>query len=169
MTEQQTIDEVYRRRARQLARQPVESSGATLPVLVFGLGRERYGLELSELAEVFAYRGCTAVPAAPSAVLGVINVRGDIRAVVDLRRLLDLPSEENSTAGYVVMMRHHERPIGFRVDTIDGVRRIDLAQVNADAARTSMSRSRFVKARVAGTLILIDTTAALASLGLTRA
>lgn len=168
MTEQQTIDEVYRRRARQLARQPVESNGAMLPVLVFGLGRERYGLELSELAEVFAYRGCTAVPGAPPAVLGVINLRGDIRAVVDLRQLLDLPSGEHSALGYVVMMRHHGRAIGFRVDTVDGVRRIDPVEVKADAARASMPGSRFLKALVADGLILIDTAAALAALGLAR-
>lgn len=167
MTDQQTIDEVYRRRARQLARLTVaESNAATLPVLVFGIGQERYGIELSELAEVFAFRGCTAVPAVSPALLGVINVRGDIRAVVDLRRLLDIPNQENSAPGYVVMLRRHGAAIGFRVDTIDGVRRIDPAQMNADSARTSMAGSRFVKALVAGTLILIDTTAAVTALGL---
>src|SRR5262245_19784606 len=69
----QAIDEVYRRRARLLSEQPADHrQSTTMPVLVVGLGAERYGIELSALSEVFPYRGCTAVPGAPPLLLGVI-------------------------------------------------------------------------------------------------
>src|SRR5437762_13989481 len=85
------IEEVYWRRAARMAvRTAVATDATTLAILVFGLGTERYAIELSLLAEVFPFRGCTAVPGAPAHLLGVINVRGDFRAVLDLRRPLNL-------------------------------------------------------------------------------
>jgi purine-binding chemotaxis protein CheW len=162
------MDDVYRRRARQLAhRQTTDAASATIAVLVVGIGTERYGIELAALAEVFPYRGCTAVPGATPALLGVMNARGDIRAVVDLRRVLELPAGDDGAAGYVVMLRHGGGAIGLRIDAIDQVRHIDLAQLTSagDGAAT-IPGSRFVKALTTDTIIVIDTIAVLSSLGL---
>src|SRR5437868_115370 len=105
--DQRAIDAVYQRRARQMARRAdAETVSQTLPVLIFALGEERYAIELSALAEVLPLRGCTSVPGAPSAVLGVMNVRGEIRPVADLRRILELPPGGDLVAAYVVMLRH---------------------------------------------------------------
>ena len=105
--DQRAVDEVYRRRARQLAERPADRADAatTTAVLVFTLGTERYGIELTDLAEVLPYRGCTAVPGTPAALLGVINVRGDIRPVADLRGVPELRAADASAGGYVVMLR----------------------------------------------------------------
>jgi chemotaxis signal transduction protein len=166
--DQRVIDEVYLRRARQLAqRQNDDAASTTMAVLVFGLGTERYGIELSALTEVFPYRGCTAVPGSPSALLGVMNVRGDIRPLADLRRILGLPPGDDRAAGYVVTVRHQERNIGLRVETIDEVRQIDPSQlVSAGSGAAPIPGCRFVKALTADTVILIDTSAALSGLGL---
>lgn len=165
--DERVIDEVYRRRARHMAeRQAGGTASTTLAVLVFGLGTERYAIELSELAEVLPYRGCTAVPGAPPALIGVINVRGEIRSVADLRRILELQPGEDSATGYVLMLRQQGRAIGFKVDTIDQVRQIDPAQlVSANDSEVPIPGSRFVKALTADTVIVIDTSAALSHLG----
>ena len=167
-TDQRAIDEVYRRRAEQLARrQGGDAASTTLAVLVFGLGTERYGIELSALAEVLPYRGCTAIPGAPPALLGVMNVRGDIRAVADLRRLLELPPADDRANGYVVMLRQQERAVGLRIETIDEVRQVDPAQlVPVGSGAAPIPGSRFAKALTADTVILLDAHAALSSLGL---
>ena len=162
------IDDVYLRRARQLARrQATDVASATLAVLVFSIGSERYAIELSALTEVFPYRGCTAVPGAPPALLGVINVRGDIRAVADFRRLLGLPAGDDSAAGYVVMLRQRDCSIGLRIEAIDDICQIDATpRTPAGSDGASAPGSRFVKALAADTIILIDTNAVLSSLGL---
>jgi len=164
--DQRAIDEVYRRRARQLAERKVaETDSVTLPLLVVGLGTERYGIDLSELAEVFPFRDCTPIPGSAPALLGVINVRGDIRSVVDLRRVLDLPPADGNAPGYVVMLRQQDGTIGFRVDTVDEVRQVDPARlIRAGDGVQTFSGSPFVKALTADTVILIDTGAALSSL-----
>jgi chemotaxis signal transduction protein len=165
--DEERIHQVYLRRAQQLAeRETADVDVATLPVLVIGVGTERYGIELSELTEVLPYRGCTPVPGAPPALLGVINVRGDIKPVADLRRVLDLPPGDDSATGYVVMLRRADGGIGLRVEAIDDVRqvdRVDLVSIGDNAA--PIPGSRFVKALAADNLILLDMTAALSGLG----
>ena len=160
------IEAVYLRRARQLAARPNAAAvSATVAVLVCGIGTERYGIELAALTEVFPYGGCTAIPGCAPALLGVINVRGDIRAVADLRELLELPPAEDRPAGYVVMVRHRDRVIGVRIETVEGVRQIDPAQLTSPAAGAApIAGARFVKALTADTMILVDTDAALSSL-----
>jgi purine-binding chemotaxis protein CheW len=163
---QRIIDEVYRRRARQLAERQLErTESATTAVLVFNLGTERYGLPLSELAEVLPYRGSTPVPGTPAALLGVINVRGDIRPVADLRTLLELASAGGDGGAYVVMLRHGG--IGLKVDAVDEVRQVDPATLltGRDGAAL-IPGSRFVRALTADGVILIDIGAALSGLGL---
>jgi purine-binding chemotaxis protein CheW len=166
--DQDVLDEVYRRRARQLAERPAdEHASATSAVLVFRVGAERYGLELADLAEVFAYHGCTVVPGASPALLGVINVRGEIRCVVDLRRLLQVSADSDSASGYVAMLRRQGGRIGLRIDGIDEVRRIDPADLRPVTGGTMPAPgSRFVKAVTADAVILIDATAPLP--GVTR-
>jgi len=165
-TDERVIDEVYRRRARQLAERPAaDVVSTTFGVLVFGLGAERYGLELSALSEVLPYRGCTEVPGTPAALLGVMNVRGDIRAVADLRRILELAPGETGAAGYVVMVRQQDRVIGLRVDTLEEVRQVDPAELVSGDRGARIPGSRFVKALTADTVILIDTHAVLSGLG----
>jgi purine-binding chemotaxis protein CheW len=166
--DQRAIDDVYCRRARQLAeRQAVASESTTLAVLIFGVGTEHYAIELSELAEVFPYRGSTAVPGSPPVLLGVINVRGDIRCVADLRRMVDLSPAEDAATGYVVVLRQQGHVIGLRVDTVDEVREIDPSRlIHAEAGVGPHSGSRLVKALTADPVMLIDTRALLSRLDL---
>jgi len=168
--DQRFIDGVYLRRARQLAqRQTPRTASSTMAVLVFNVGAERYGIELSALAEVFPYRGCTAVPGGPAALLGVMNVRGEIRAVADLSRILGLP-EGAVDRGYVVMLRQPECAMGLRIESIDDVRHVaaaPLTGVERDGA--AVPGSRFVKAVLTDGTMLIDTNAVLSIFGLTAA
>ncbi len=161
------LEQMYRLRARRLAdRRAAKVEATTVAVLAVWLGSERYAIELSDLAEVIAYRGSTSVPGAPPALLGVINVRGDIRAVADLGRLLDLPKSADESAGYVLMLRQKGRTVGFRVDGIDQVRHIDpaLVKVTADGG-TAPGGARFVRGLTPDGIMWLDTNAAMANLG----
>jgi purine-binding chemotaxis protein CheW len=160
------LEEIYRRRAGQLAgRRPVHAQVITVAVLVFGLGRERYALDLADVAEVVPYRGCTPVPGAPSGLMGVLNLRGDITSVADLRRVLGLEAGETGSTGYVLILRRTGRAIGFKVDRIDEVRHLDPARlVPADAGVSPIPGLRHIKALTADTVMLIDTDAALSHL-----
>ena len=101
----QRVEAVYRQRAAQLAGRRAQAGAVSppLPVLTFYLGEERYGIELTALAEVVPFAGCTPLPGASPGVLGVVNARGEVRPVVDLARLIGLP--EGGASGYVLFLR----------------------------------------------------------------
>jgi purine-binding chemotaxis protein CheW len=155
------IEDAYRRRAVWLARGHTERKpvSAGLPVLVFRLAKERYAIELKEVAEVLPFAECAPVPGSPQ-FLGVINLRGELRAVVDLGRLLLSSAGENSDAGFVLILRNqNSRPgargvgdqeIGVKVDHIQELREIQPEDVSLTA------QGQYVKGIASGTLLLLD-------------
>ncbi len=140
---------IYRQRALELAkpRERPSDTSATLPVLVFTLYGERFGLELSHLAGLLPFERFTPVPGSPAELLGVMNYRGRICSLFDLALLLQLPpadaaGEERqqgssgdappvssalrpalSTRAYVLLLRAGQR-IGFKVGAVEGLLRI---------------------------------------------
>jgi purine-binding chemotaxis protein CheW len=152
------IATAYRQRAKRLALEDVERKpvSAGLPALVFGLGEERYAVALEELAEVLPFERCAAVPGAPPPFQGVINLRGELRTVVDLRSLLLASETEEKDSGFVLMLRRPGREIGFRVDSVEELREIRLEEL------ASPLQGTYVKGTIAGALILLSVDAVLA-------
>ena len=98
-------------------------------IVVFALGDERYGLEISTVYEIIRQQPITAVPQAPASVEGVINLRGRIIPVVDLRARFGLPEAPTVAASSRVVVCDAN---GLRVGLIvDGVS--EVLMVPADA------------------------------------
>jgi purine-binding chemotaxis protein CheW len=152
------IEAVYRQRAVRLANKQTDLSPASagLPVLVFRLAQERYAIELKELAEVLPFARCAAVPGAPPRFLGVINVRGELRAVLDLCRLFGLSEDAGNNLGFVLVLRGREREIGLKVDRIEELREI------RPEALTFPVQGKYSKGLAAGAVTLVDIDAVLA-------
>jgi chemotaxis signal transduction protein len=111
----QRIAAAYRRRAIQLAGRQLPSKPPNLvAALIVRAGRERYAVPLKELAEVLTFTSCTALPGATRRLRGLINVRGEIRPVIDLS--LVLSETPGNHAGFVLMLRRH---VGLKVDEIE--------------------------------------------------
>jgi chemotaxis signal transduction protein len=157
------LEIIYRRRAERLARRRTEGDTATTTgALVFGAGDERYALELSTLAEVVPYRSCTPVPGAPAALLGVVNLRGDIRSVVDLRVMLGLPRRGNEPGGYVLILREADGSLGLAVDRIDEVRQFDAAHLTPPPDGSAPGHARLVRGITPDSVLVLDTAAIVA-------
>ena len=86
---QQHVEAAWRERAHRLSQRPDFAGAAAkhFPGVVLGIGKERYGIDLPDVAEVLPPVAPTPVPGAPAVFAGVINVHGEIRPVIDLRRL----------------------------------------------------------------------------------
>src|SRR4029077_20843283 len=85
--------QVLRTRARALARPPVQRPAAHtwLEVLEFRLAQESYAIETRYVREVYPLKDLTPLPCTPPFVLGIVNVRGRILPVIDLKKFFDLP------------------------------------------------------------------------------
>lgn len=87
------LAEIWARRAYELAEEPpAEATGQTLDLLVFWLGGERYGLEVTNVREIYPLEQLTPVPRTPDFVAGVFSARGRILSVIDLRAFFGLPA-----------------------------------------------------------------------------
>ncbi|MDB5322096.1 MAG: chemotaxis protein [Phycisphaerales bacterium] len=72
--------------------------------LTFALGKEEYGLEILKVREIIGYMEITAVPRTPAYVKGVINLRGQVISVVDLRAKFDMPAAERTEETCVIVV-----------------------------------------------------------------
>ena len=90
-------------------------------IVVFALGDERYGLEISAVYEIIRRLPITAVPQAPASVEGVINLRGRIIPVVNLRDRFGLPAAATSAASRIVVCDANANRVGLIVDGVSEV------------------------------------------------
>jgi purine-binding chemotaxis protein CheW len=91
--------------------------------LTFFLAKEEYGIEILKVQEIIGYMAITPVPRTPEHLKGVINLRGKIIPVVDLRLKLGLPAAEGQNCIIVVRARGLE--IGVTVDQVSEVANIN--------------------------------------------
>jgi len=116
------VARILRERAKALARPPEEAAPATemIALLVFLLAGERFGLEMTHVQEVLPLRELIPVPCTPAFVCGVINYRGRILTVLDLRRLLNLPGTNATEHNRVILAAAGGMTFGIAAETIDG-------------------------------------------------
>src|SRR6195256_1892014 len=78
--------------------------GEERQLVVFQLGAELYGVEIARVHEIIRHQTVTTVPRAPIFVEGVINLRGKVIPVVDLRRRFGLPTADHTRATRIVVV-----------------------------------------------------------------
>jgi len=163
------IDAVYRQRAARLAKGRSEHApaGERLKVLVFRLGPERYAIEAGEVAEAVPLERCAPVPGSLPVFAGVINLRGELRAVVDLTRLLALSGSSNGEPRpasreecFVLLLRQRGQAIGFKVDRIEELREIGREELS------SVAEGKYVTSVAPGMLMLLSVDAVLEDISL---
>lgn len=115
--------EILHRRAERLACRDAPNVPADeLALLTFTVGSERYALPLSEVKGVAALRGYARVPGTPPALLGVVQLRGELSPLLDMNALLHLPASQCETS-QVVLCGSAPAP-ALRVDRVEEVIRV---------------------------------------------
>ena len=104
---------------------------ATEHVVTFFLDREEYGVDVRQVQEIRRLTEITSVPRAPEFIRGVINLRGRILPVLDLKRKLGLGEVAESRAARIVVVRVRERLIGLLVDGASQVPKIPVSRIEA--------------------------------------
>ena len=101
-------------------------------VLVFVLGKEEYGVDILKVQEIRSYEKVTTLPSAPGYLKGIMNLRGIIVPVIDLRVKFGLADAAYDAFTVVVILRIAARVIGLVVDGVSDV--IQLAPGDVKAA-----------------------------------
>jgi purine-binding chemotaxis protein CheW len=98
-------------------------------IVGFRVGRETYGVPITSLHEIVRVPEVTAVPDAPDYMEGVINLRGKIVSVLDLRKRLGEPANVANRSNRILVVEHKGRLSGLIVDSASEVLKIPAADV----------------------------------------
>ena len=113
--------------------------------LTFVLADEEYGLEILKVREIIGVMEITKVPRTPAFIKGVINLRGKVIPVVDLRTKFGMPEAEHTETTCIIVVDVRTVLMGIVVDTVSEV--MDIADEDIDPAPSfgSQVRTDFIR------------------------
>ena len=139
---------------------------AAAEFLTFRLGAEEYGIDILRVQEIRSYEEPTRIANAPDFIKGVVNLRGVIVPVVDLRVKLNCSSVEYNDFTVVIVLNVRGRVVGAVVDSVSDVLELLPSQINAAPEMNTSVDTSFITG-IASTaermLILMDIEALMSS------
>jgi purine-binding chemotaxis protein CheW len=150
--------QILKARAKALARrcESDKHTEAAVEVVEFGLAQERYGIPTPAVREVYPLKDLTPVPCVPPFVPGIINVRGQILAVIDIKKLFDLPQQGITDLHKVIIVHNDEMELGLLADVIIGLRVIPVSALQPSLPTLTAFRQEYLKGVTADRLIVLD-------------
>lgn len=118
-----------------------EDPAAWLEVLCFNLGDEVYAIETEHIASVLPLPQFTPLPNTPPFVLGIVNVRGHIVSVLDLRVFFELPIAGLSDKNFLAILQGPQMEFGLLIDRVQGI-----VQIKRDSLQTGLANLSGVRA-----------------------
>lgn len=100
-----------------------------LQLVTFSTGEEEFGVDILRVQEIIRTMAITKVPKAPEFVEGVINLRGKVIPIIDLRRRFGLQSKEHDKHTRIIVIEINSMIVGFVVDSVSEVLRIPASTV----------------------------------------
>ena len=119
-------------------------SGDQLQLVSFVLAGEEFAVDILAVQEINRMMDLTRVPQSPPEVEGVINLRGKIIPVVDLRKRFGLPAADRTEQSRIVVVEINKRVLGFLVDRVNEVLRIDRGIVEPAPRMVCSIESEFI-------------------------
>ena len=130
-------------------------------VLTFTLGEETYGVDILRVQEIRGYSTVTRIPQAPAHVLGVLNLRGSIVPIVDMRMRFSLPRAEYTPLTVIIVLSvespQGRRDFGVVVDGVSDVVDVPLAEVKLAPELGAQTNTEFIAglAAVSGRMVML--------------
>ncbi|MDF2636148.1 MAG: CheW protein [Pelosinus sp.] len=106
-------------------------SSSEVQLVVFKLGREEYSVSILQVQEIKRITDITRVPHTPDYIKGVINLRGSVLPVIDLKKRLNLPQQMSTEDTRIIIVKVGELSVGMIVDAVSEVMTIN--QENIDS------------------------------------
>jgi len=128
-----------------------------IQLVVFDLASEHYGVDISDVREIMRMQNITKVPGAMSYVEGVINLRGKVLPVLDLRKRLGLKVAEQTEESRIVVVDIADGEVGVIVDAVTEVLRVQNASIDPPSSMVSQGNSDYLRgiAKLTDRLIIL--------------
>jgi purine-binding chemotaxis protein CheW len=149
---------ILQERAQTLAREavPAETADASIEVIEFLLAHERYAVASEYVREVYPLEDITPLPCTPAFVLGIVNLRGEILSVIDIKKFFDLPEKGLTNLNKVIVLESADMVFGIVADAISGVRRIQRADIQPSLPTLTGIREDYLQGVTAERVVILD-------------
>lgn len=155
---QSEIKTILRMRAKKLAKKKeAEIHTDEIETLQFFLSSETYAIETRFVKEVIQLKEVTPLPLTPNFMLGIINLRGSLVSVIDIRKFFDIPSNALSNLNRVILLEEGEIVIGILADFIGGVINVDKNIITKSLPTLKGIREDFLLGITPERMVIIDT------------
>lgn len=124
------------------------NNGEKTRLLTFYLTEELYAIEIINIKEIIAYTKPTKIPKTPDFLVGVINLRGNIIPVADLRARFLMPKREDSSSAAIVITTLKGVNLGFMVDNVEEVVPTDASMYSEPPKFNTSIDSDYIKSMV---------------------
>ncbi len=144
----------------------VNPQDEVLQWVTFKLEGEAYGINVMQVQEVLRVSEITPVPGAPSYVLGIINLRGNVVTVLDTRMRFGLPVYETDDASRVVIVESNGNVLGILVDSVAEVVYLRSSEIETAPNVGNDESSKYIQgvySNEGSLLILVDVNKLLSS------
>ena len=154
----ETTRHILKLRAQALGREPEpsETAGEHIEVVEFVLAQERYAVESRHVRDVYPLEQLTPLPCTPAFVLGIVNLRGEILSVIDIKKFFDLPEKGLTDLNKVIVLESGGMRFGILADAIAGVRRIPTADIQASLPTLTGIRAEYLKGITPNRTVVLD-------------
>ena len=121
-----------------------KKDGELLQLVTFSTGDEEFGVDILKVQEIILPMAITKVPKAPEFVEGVINLRGKVIPVIDLRRRFGFKPKAQDKYTRIIVIEINQMIVGFVVDSISEVLRIPASTVEPPPAVVAGLESEYI-------------------------
>ncbi len=149
---------LLKQRATAMAKEPEHKLQETelIELVVFTLAAEDYGIESVYIREIYPLKDFTPLPGVPSYILGIINVRGQILPVVDLKKFLNLPGKGLGELNKVIILHNEQMEFGILADVVQGTQSVPIDSIQVLISGISGLERKYLKGVTSGHLIILD-------------
>lgn len=153
---------ILKARARALAEeQTIAEEGESIEVVEFLLAHEKYAIESVYIREVYLMKQLTPVPCTPPFILGLVNVRGQILTVIDMKKFFDLPERGLSDLNKVIILHGKNTEFGLLADNVLGMRKVALDALRPALPTLAGIRKDYLKGIAQDRVAVLDARALL--------
>jgi len=150
------IRRILAERAEALAAAQEKEAEDTVQLITFWLAGERFGVNCTFVHDVQPLGNSSYVPCAPPFVVGVVNIRGIIYSVVDIREFLGLDSSPRPSDSKVLIVSAAGLEVGLLVDDIDAAENIEPGQIRYSLLGVDGRQGGYVQGVTPEMLIVLD-------------
>ena len=149
---------ILKKRAIALAQEPEGEKDETdsIEVVEFRLAYEKYAIESEYVREVWTMREFTPLPHTPPFILGIINIRGEIISVIDIKKLLGLPEKGLAEFNKVLVIYNDLMEFGLLADDVSNVRSIKLKEIQSSLPTLTEIRKDILKGITNDRVVILD-------------